>query len=63
MGQRIYIVDEIPDNLEDFSEEPYQYNAWSRLNNLQLEKQSSQSTALQLPAFLLPLVIVAALLR
>ncbi|KAH7732099.1 DOMON domain-containing protein [Aphelenchoides avenae] len=63
MGQRIYVVDEIPENLEDFSEEPYQYNAWSKLNNLQLEKQSSAGVALTLSAVMLPLVLLAILIR
>uniref|UniRef100_A0A914YE09 DM13 domain-containing protein n=1 Tax=Panagrolaimus superbus TaxID=310955 RepID=A0A914YE09_9BILA len=36
MGYKIHIVDDLPEDLEDFVEEPYQYEAWLKHHNLQL---------------------------
>lgn len=43
MGNKIHIVDDLPDDLEDFVEEPYQYEAWLKHHNLELTPRGANS--------------------
>lgn len=45
MGNKIHIVDDLPDDLEDFVEEPYQYEAWLKHHNLQLTPRGANSAS------------------
>uniref|UniRef100_A0AC34Q6X6 DM13 domain-containing protein n=1 Tax=Panagrolaimus sp. JU765 TaxID=591449 RepID=A0AC34Q6X6_9BILA len=45
MGNKIHIVDDLPDDLEDFVEEPYQYEAWLKHHNLQLTPRGANGAS------------------
>ena len=58
MGNKIHIVDDLPDDLEDFVEEPYQYEAWLKHHNLQLTPRGANSAS----SFAINLVAIVLLL-
>ncbi|VDM95979.1 unnamed protein product [Thelazia callipaeda] len=45
MGWKIHIVDELPKNIADFVEEPYQYDIWLQQHNLLNAREGSPSRA------------------
>lgn len=45
MGYKIHIVDDLPEDLEDFIEEPYQYEAWLKHHNLQLTPRGANTAS------------------
>lgn len=46
MGWKIHVVDELPKDIADFMEEPYQYDIWLQQHNLLNAREGSLSGAI-----------------
>lgn len=62
MGWKIHVVDDMPKDIVDFTEEPYQYESWLQSQNLLDSSKGSGSSASSLTGVLLRALYVALIL-